>query len=444
MPSVSGGIQGRVLKSGRARTVYVDGRGALVKRFHNPGAVQALRDRARADAEHDVLAALRARHVPVPRPLEVRRARRSRGLAGGWEVVMERIPDSTTLAEVLAGTSPSPVPLPTLAARLGQLLARVHAEGLDHPDLHPGNVLVDRAGDVWLIDFHKARLRERLDASTLRRDVVSLAAAVRESMPREARARFVLAWHTNLPAPLARALARRARLAELAARIEHEARARRRAVLAHAQGRWMRSSSACDQREGERGPIYVRRGLPDAVIDAIQAHPSAKAEFALELGDGTRLDLLVLHGLSVAERHDRWYAAVRLSDHDVPCLRPLALTPRWVAFTAPPEARTGHARNLRPAALGTLLGTLHDRGLDVDPLRPADLRIATDGTLHLLPPARLHHVDARAGALPPHERFRALAGLPGASDDPHFRAAYVRAFRGDAREAQRLANEVLL
>ena len=46
-----------------------------------------------------------------------------------------------------------------LAAGVGAAVRRLHAEGVWHADLNAHNVLVDRDGRIWIIDFDRARLR---------------------------------------------------------------------------------------------------------------------------------------------------------------------------------------------------------------------------------------------------------------------------------------------
>jgi tRNA A-37 threonylcarbamoyl transferase component Bud32 len=414
------GFQGRVLKSGLARTVYVDARGAVVKRFHNPSAVQALRDRRRAAAEQRVLSALLARDLPVPRPLAVRRA----GTA--WEVVMERIEGAVDLGALLRGAAPVPLPLDELAARVGALLARAHLAGLDHPDLHPGNVLVDGAGRAWLVDFHKARVRPRPAPLLLgERDLVALLAYVREGLAAPARARLVAAWveaSAALPAGEG---------AAFAAELEARARFHRRAWVAHAEGRWLRSSSQCELHADARGELCARRGAPPEEARALLDAPARGAERR----SAGSLDALVLGGLPPAELRARWCAAARLAEHGLPALAPLALGPCAAAFRVPPGAHPASA--LAPEQTGGLLGALHDRGLGLARLEGA-LWLA-HGTALLAPPAHLLHVDARPGRLAPEQRF---ACAPAHASDPAFRRAYVAAFRGTAEESAALAAEL--
>ena len=131
------------------------GEGAVViKRFHHPH-LGAWRDRSRARAEHRALALLHAAGLRVPAPLGVERT------PAGWTVRMEHVEGAVSLGSLLHGDEPPPGGWPRLMARLGRLLAGLHGAGVEHTDLHAGNVLVDPLGRAWLIDFHGARCRQQ-------------------------------------------------------------------------------------------------------------------------------------------------------------------------------------------------------------------------------------------------------------------------------------------
>lgn len=106
--------------------------------------------RSPADREHRVLAALRARGVDVPAPL---------GLAvlpEGDRLLVIPFLAGTTLAEALR--LPPSERRRTLA-EFGALLARLHAAGYAHGDLHAENVLVTGTGPVLVDLQHARRLR---------------------------------------------------------------------------------------------------------------------------------------------------------------------------------------------------------------------------------------------------------------------------------------------
>ena len=162
------------------------GRALFVKRYHDPGALSRLFDRARAAHELRVLAELARRGVDVPRPVE------ARVRAGRWELVTEWVEGAASLDDVLRGRAARPpgasgapgacaAPPGACAAALGALLARAHERGLDHRDLHPGNLLLAPGGRALLCDLRAARLSPAAVAPELAlRDLAALAGAVRE------------------------------------------------------------------------------------------------------------------------------------------------------------------------------------------------------------------------------------------------------------------------
>lgn len=71
---------------------------------------------------------------------------------------MEEIKNSRNLAEVSASQDPRDADvLQDAMTKLGQQVLTLIANKILHVDLHPGNVLVDSKGKVFLVDFDKAR-----------------------------------------------------------------------------------------------------------------------------------------------------------------------------------------------------------------------------------------------------------------------------------------------
>jgi 3-deoxy-D-manno-octulosonic acid kinase len=90
--------------------------------------------------------------VPVPIAARYRRVGRWRYTA---DLITERIPAASSLAALLRA---APLALSGWIA-LGRCLRRFHEDGICHADLNAHNVLLDDAGDVWLVDFDRGRLR---------------------------------------------------------------------------------------------------------------------------------------------------------------------------------------------------------------------------------------------------------------------------------------------
>ena len=372
------------------------GRRQVVKRFHGAsepprgarrlpgmgaipglGALRSAHDAARARNELELLSHLHASGAPVPRPLELRR-----GAGGGHEVVMEWVPDSVTLLEVLAGEAPYPVAPPELTRRAARLLAALEARGLDHPDLHAGNVLVDPRGELVAIDFHRARLVDRLDAGALESHLVQSCAGSREFVSRSERRRFLSEWFRALPARLARQLGPAPDLRALARRVEDRGRELRRATVLRRQARWTREGTAVaplapELWPGSRG--WIRAGADPARLAALLRSPSAPESTpeaprhrsglrgwraSDRVGGAPPADLLLARP-RVPELLAIWLASARLFEHRIPCAAPLAVStgPRpWLALELPAGARPANADEL-PSARARLLEALADRGL---------------------------------------------------------------------------------
>lgn len=319
------------LKSGAKRTVALvrgDGGDTVVaKRFHDPGIFGYARDFWRARGELRVLRALRERGVAVPRTFGLRR------VDGAWQVEMEAVEGARSLDALLDERADSPVPFERLARELGELVARLCAAGVDHPDLHAGNVLVDGRGRLWLVDFHHARLR-RLALAALVDRLVSLLGQARERFTPRERARLAFAWHRALPPELRATLPDPRRDG---AQLEAAARVRRREEVLRESRRWLRETS--------RGRIVEEGGLRFLEPEPIEAARRARlvAFVRSAIPDGGALDdahgrvLLVTAADRDALEAD-WRELGRLVLHRVPCALPLMLgrgRDAWAVYGLP-------------------------------------------------------------------------------------------------------------
>ncbi len=109
--------------------------------------------RSRAMAEFVLLARLREAGLPVPRPAAARLVRQ--GLLYRADILIQRIADARDLVAILRER-------PLRAAEwqaVGNVIARLHRAGGYHADLNSHNLLLDGAGQVWLIDFDKGAIR---------------------------------------------------------------------------------------------------------------------------------------------------------------------------------------------------------------------------------------------------------------------------------------------
>jgi tRNA A-37 threonylcarbamoyl transferase component Bud32 len=128
-------------------------RGGMVGRIVKDLYLREPVDRSRAMREFTLLGWMQTQGLPVPRPVAARFSP-----LGPWyraDLLMERIPDTRPLADLLAE---APLPLEGWR-RIGAVIARFHKAGVHHSDLNCRNILLDGAGGIWLIDFDKCDRR---------------------------------------------------------------------------------------------------------------------------------------------------------------------------------------------------------------------------------------------------------------------------------------------
>jgi len=110
------------------------------------------RTRSRGFAEFALLAELVRRGLPVPVPVAARYQRR--GPYYTADLITRTIEGAQTLTQIIAAQHFDAA----LAERVGVLVARFHAAGVDHADLNAHNILI--AGDgLWLVDFDRGEIR---------------------------------------------------------------------------------------------------------------------------------------------------------------------------------------------------------------------------------------------------------------------------------------------
>ena len=128
-------------------------RGGMVGRIVKDLYLREPVDKSRAMREFILLDWMQGQGLPVPRPIAARFCP-----LGPWyraDLLMDRIPEARPLADLLAEA-----PLPVAGwRRIGGVIARFHRAGVHHSDLNCRNILLDGAGDIWLIDFDKCDRR---------------------------------------------------------------------------------------------------------------------------------------------------------------------------------------------------------------------------------------------------------------------------------------------
>jgi tRNA A-37 threonylcarbamoyl transferase component Bud32 len=447
----------------------------LAKHFKTASGRHAAREllkrwlgRSPASREWRHLRHARAAGAPVPEPLALGR------LPGGDEVLVTRFVEGELLADALR------IPARERRERLravGRAVARLHAAGLEHRDLHAGNVLVGdhgatlldlqharrrrgaaaRARDLGQLDYSlwgrasatdRLRLaRAALDpgrhaAASDRERLRAVAGAARARADAHARSRTRRA----LRAGRVHAAARVGGLAGLRAR-ELDARDLEAALAAHrdARGAALLDADARSRvsavRAGERAVIvkeYPPRGLARALADAVRGSPARRG----------------------------WRAGHGLAARGIGAARPLAYLERRVAGV--PVRSLFVMEDLRPArdalaavhekpadaldALLRLLVALHRRGVDHGDLKATNVFLR-DGP-HGLEPVLVDLEGVRfRRALGEARRVQALAELNASLPDVFpvelRRAAFARYARahpfaeGSARALRRVVEASL-
>lgn len=128
-------------------------RGGLVGRVNQDRYLWRGEEATRSFREFRLLATLRARGLAVPAPIAAGYDRH--GAFYRADLLTALIPQSRTLAEVLAGA----LPPPELWRAIGATLGRFHQAGAYHADLNAHNIMIDDQLCVWLIDFDRGELR---------------------------------------------------------------------------------------------------------------------------------------------------------------------------------------------------------------------------------------------------------------------------------------------
>ncbi len=103
----------------------------------------------RSAQEFELLRHLAEAGVNVPRPIAAR-ARRS-GFSYQADILVEKVPNASDLVDVLQKQALSD----EVYQAIGRMIRTMHEAGVNHTDLNIHNILLDKAGKVWLIDFDK-------------------------------------------------------------------------------------------------------------------------------------------------------------------------------------------------------------------------------------------------------------------------------------------------
>lgn len=159
------GMAGEETSTGRAPALFFQAgereyllktyrRGGMFGRLINQLYLYTGVSRTRAFSEWRILALLRKKRLPVPRPIAA--TYRHVGTFYTAELITESCRPALSLSQYLAGDS-----LPDKSwVELGKLLHHLHLVGVLHPDLNAHNILYNKENNqFWLIDFDRSRIK---------------------------------------------------------------------------------------------------------------------------------------------------------------------------------------------------------------------------------------------------------------------------------------------
>lgn len=174
-----------VANGGRGSAWYVSlmGQPGVLRHFRRGGLIaRVIRDlyvwtgapRARSLREFETLANLHAKGLKVPRPVAAMACRSCfKGLLYKAAIITERIDGARSLSEIRDAQ---------VWFEAGKTIGQMHRLGVWHADLNVHNLQVDRDGEVWIIDFDRAR-NQIVSPSRLRGNLRRLERSVMKVCP---------------------------------------------------------------------------------------------------------------------------------------------------------------------------------------------------------------------------------------------------------------------
>ena len=132
-------------------------RGGMVARWNRQHYLGWRRAKSRAWREWALLQQLHSEGFPVPQPVAASVCWPLGRVVGIYTtaILLQRLPDVVTLA---AHIKHSPL-APPLWQAVGQCIRRFHDRGVYHADLNADNILLQKSGHIYLIDFDRGELR---------------------------------------------------------------------------------------------------------------------------------------------------------------------------------------------------------------------------------------------------------------------------------------------
>lgn len=113
------------------------------------------RHRSRCWQEFHLLSEIVKRGLPAPVPIAARMVRD--GLFYQADLITLRIPHARDLSQLLVKQRLSV----DVWQQVGYVIREFHDAGVDHSDLNIHNIMLDKDGQVWIIDLDKSHLRKK-------------------------------------------------------------------------------------------------------------------------------------------------------------------------------------------------------------------------------------------------------------------------------------------
>ncbi|TLU64723.1 3-deoxy-D-manno-octulosonic acid kinase [Thalassotalea litorea] len=128
-------------------------RGGLIGKFIDDSYVFTSMMNTRAAQEFRLLMHLQSLNLPAPVPVGF--AVRRKGVSYSADILTERIAESQDLVGYLVEKSLTTGQWQDVGATIGQF----HQSGIFHHDLNCHNIMLDKQGKVWLIDFDQGKVK---------------------------------------------------------------------------------------------------------------------------------------------------------------------------------------------------------------------------------------------------------------------------------------------
>ena len=158
-------ITGKLNSAGRGSTMFVGNvprqfvlrhfmRGGLVSKVNRDKYLWMGEDNVRSFAEWRLLAKMAEHDLRVPRPAAARYVRM--GPFYTADIITVRIPEVRPLSDfVIEGPQ-----TPDFWTGLGASIQGFHAVGVYHADMNAYNLMIDKDGELWMLDFDRGELRQ--------------------------------------------------------------------------------------------------------------------------------------------------------------------------------------------------------------------------------------------------------------------------------------------